>query len=636
MVGIVCFKVNTGKIEDLQTGIFLRTEPQKKREKITWSYVTISVKENCLDSLFGIKYFLYINRHASDQGFPFRTFFRTSIIYVIRSSITIVWRRQMNSNTRRITSVLLSLLMCFNNLILPVYAEGEETPIPVEEPAAEVIQGTEEEREPEALSSETEENDSEATETLDDTFTYEEEEFTGTETGEDTEESEIPESEEVIDIESAEEGTDLLGATPESAFEYSVGVNNEVTITGYTGTDTEVEIPSEIEGHPVTTIGREAFSGCISLTSIELPNGITSIGDYAFSDCISLTSIELPDGLTSIGDSAFYRCTDLTSINIPASVTSIGDRAFWNCSSLTTIELPNGITSIGDSAFSACTSLTSIELPDAVTSIGDAAFYGCRSLTSIELPASVTSIGSAAFFGCSGLTTIELPDAVTSIGDYAFYGCGSLTSIELPAGITSIESRTFTYCSSLNSIKFSDSVTSIKDSAFKGCESLTDVYYNGTQTQWNAIAKGSDNDPLTSAALHTIDSDFTYTIKNDKATITKYIGTDTEVEIPSEIEGHPVTTIGPEAFYNCIDLTSITIPSSVTSIEDYAFFGCSSLTSIELPDSVTSMGYSAFEDCTNLKTAGPIGSGSNIEFGWTSSIPSNAFWRIFGSNPSMR
>ena len=104
----------------------------------------------------------------------------------------------------------------------------------------------------------------------------------------------------------------------------------------------------------------------------------------------------------------------------------------------------------------------------------------------------VTSIGSKAFYWCSGLTSIEIPAGVTSIGEGAFDDCSGLTSIEIPAGVTSMGSGAFSGCTSLTSITIPNSMKSFGNWTFKNCTSLVNIYYTGTEEQWNAITKGTD------------------------------------------------------------------------------------------------------------------------------------------------
>ena len=303
-------------------------------------------------------------------------------------------------------------------------------------------------------------------------------------------------------------------------------------------TSTEIVIPSECNGLPVTAIKDSAFEYCSKITSITIPDSVTSIGAFAFNYCTALKTIKLSNNITSIRLGTFYRCHSLESIDIPDSVTSIGDDAFLKCSSLASINIPSSVTSIGANAFEECSSLTKIVIPDGVTSIEEYTFHYCSSLISVEIPDSVTSIGNSAFRYCFDLISIDIPDSVTSIGSRAFSDCYDLTSINISANITSIGYNTFYYCSSLTSVDIPNSVTSIGENAFGNCSSLSNI------------------------------------------------------NIPD-----CVTLIGRNAFEDCSSLSNINIPDGVTSIGDTAFGGCSSLAKINIPDSVTFIGSGAFIGC---------------------------------------
>ena len=175
---------------------------------------------------------------------------------------------------------------------------------------------------------------------------------------------------------------------------------------------------------------------------------------------------------------------------------------FCNDTKIKVVTIDYGVTSIGKNAFEGCASLTSITILNSVTSIGDDAFYNCTSLTSVTIPDSVTSIGNSAFYCCRSLTSVTIPDSVTSIGDSAFNDCRSLTSVTIGKSVTSIGEATFCECTSLISVTIPDSVTSIGDSAFRYCTRLKDVYYTGSQSEWNKINIGSDNQCLTNATIH--------------------------------------------------------------------------------------------------------------------------------------
>ena len=173
-------------------------------------------------------------------------------------------------------------------------------------------------------------------------------------------------------------------------------------------------------------IGEYAFSGCSSLTSVNIPSSVTEIGQSAFSGCSSLTSVNIPSSVTKIGQSAFSDCSSLTNVNIPSSVRRIGYEAFYNCTSLTSVNIPSSVIWIDRAAFSNCSSLTNVNIPSSVTRIGNEVFSGCSSLTSVNIPSSMAEIGEKAFYDCKGLKSIYVfAEDVPTIGTDAFDGCDS-------------------------------------------------------------------------------------------------------------------------------------------------------------------------------------------------------------------
>lgn len=157
---------------------------------------------------------------------------------------------------------------------------------------------------------------------------------------ENTEVTEVTEAVEVTET-PTEKPTDRVRDIEEMAdFEYEI-LDGGVTITKYTGSSTDVIIPAEIEGTPVTKIGFLSFEAKFDIQSITLPETTEVICEGAFMDCSSLVSINIPESVTSIERSAFAACTSLETLVIPSSVQSIEMEAFTACEAMTSLEIHN-------------------------------------------------------------------------------------------------------------------------------------------------------------------------------------------------------------------------------------------------------------------------------------------------------
>ncbi len=406
------------------------------------------------------------------------------------------------------------------------------------------------------------------------------------------------------------------------------GIKGEecVELKKYTGEDTDIIIPAEIEGKKVTSINL-FYSIGYNVERVTIPDNVRYIGRMTFGSCTSLTSLAIGSGVTTIesdGFGLFRGCSSLESVTVDENNTVFDSRE--DCNAIIRTEtnelfagckgtqVPDSVVSIGASAFWGCSGLESVVLPDNMESIGKFAFEGCSGLTELIIPDSVTSIGSRAFTNCANLTSVSVGKGITSLETYVFYGCKKLQELTIPNSVTNIGAYAFSNCSSLKNLTIPDSVANIDEAAFHYCIGLESITVDSNNEAYdsrnncNAIIS-KDSGILIAGCSNTkmpehvtaigeyafsgcsglTELELPGSLKEIK--YCAFVGCSglTELKLPDSLE-----EIGEQAFYNCSGLTEIIIPNSVTNIGAYAFYNCSSMKSVTIPGSVTSIGSKAF------------------------------------------
>ena len=396
--------------------------------------------------------------------------------------------------------------------------------------------------------------------------------------------------------------------------------------------DSEVKdlvIPSGIQA-----VGSSIFRNCISIISVAIDNSISEIGEYSFQNCSELKHLILPENLKTIRKQAFQNC-NLEELIIPSSVEIINSQVFDGCYNIKNVEVlaltppllydntfsnyniplivPNNCVEKYKNAqgwknFTNILDASSVNLPETEDVEIDGIWYnlkynekeaevihgswdlnscweGDRSYSGdIVIPESlknrgvdfvVNSIGNQAFYNRHYLKSVVLPNSITKICEEAFANCPILGTVSLSNKLDIIEKRAFLQCSGLTTLTIPSSVSSIGKDAFWGCSGLNTIIVEDgnkiydSRENCNAIIESQTNS-LLKGCVNTV--------------------------IPST-----VTTICEGSFYNCANLSAITIPEGIASIEKGAFEGCSGITSLIMPNSIQNIAGDAFLNCLNLK-----------------------------------
>ncbi len=283
-------------------------------------------------------------------------------------------------------------------------------------------------------------------------------------------------------------------------YTYRLFDDGTAIIVGYSGSESNLTIPDNINGHTVVEIDYAVFmpsdvqiaqnSGPARLTSVTLNESLEKLGAYAFYSCQYLNSVTFGNKLWSVGYNAFgetqwlkAQSDDFVTVGNGVLIKYQGKESH--------VAIPDGIRHIS-AAFTANESLKSVTMCDSVLSVGASAFSGCQYLVSVEFGQNVKLIDEFAFSDCYELVSASFPDSLEQIGVSAFSNCYSINALKLGKSLKKIGESAFESCSKVKTIDMPATVTTIDQYAFSNCMSLIMVFYSGTEEQFNAITYDGD------------------------------------------------------------------------------------------------------------------------------------------------
>ena len=403
-------------------------------------------------------------------------------------------------------------------------------------------------------------------------------------------------------------------------FEFSYNSSDmTASVTKYKGDSEYVEIPSMVNGYKVDSIGnifrdnyklkgviipdtvdyvsRGIFSGCVSLTDVDLGKGITKISSGMFYNCKSLESLTIPEQIEEFEyipyiDGDYYRrpfdgCTSLKKLYLKAK--DISSISYLNLPSLTNIVIASTVDSLPNDAFSGYNYIENVTFENGLMVLPDSCFKNCTSLKNITLPDSMMSVGKSAFENCFNLKSVTFSENLNTIADSAFKGCSSIENLSFNKNLREIGNNAFEECSSVKNVTFNDSLNTIGESAFNNCTSIEKAELS------SSVSSLGENSFAGCTGLKNV----TLSEKLKYISSGAFSGCSSleSIDLPDNI-----TKIGSSSFLDCTALQNVKIGKNTTSIENYAFSGCSSLKNIEIPANVKYIWWAAFEDCTNLSS----------------------------------
>ena len=384
------------------------------------------------------------------------------------------------------------------------------------------------------------------------------------------------------------------------------------TVTGYTGENTDVQLPSVLGGKPVVAIGANAFNGNETITSVTLPDSVTQLEGFTFSDCSDLQSVILPKTLESLPRSTFSGCQKLTDVTLPAGLKTIESYAFKDCGSLREITLPEGLQSIEMGAFWDCRSLNSVTLPASLEWLQTGAFGGCTGLTDLQdlsgkflktidgivYSADQTQI-VAVLASISG--NVEFAEGITEIPMGLFDGNTRITGVVIPEGVTRLDWCSFRNCVNLETVQLPESLTRIEEEVFEGCQNLTGITlpagleYIGME----AFAECRRLSSITLPAGLQYNEPMAFRNCNGLTELQDLSG-----RFYQTVDGMVYSADGSEAVLALATVPeNVQIMEGVTSISAYALAGQEKIVSVLLPDSVLEINSTAISENVLIRSS---------------------------------